>query len=197
MGVEFELKYRATPRELDRVRKALPGQEQQILMQTDYYDTPSGSLSARHYTLRRRRENETSVCTLKYPVEGLGRGEIELVCGELEDALPELCRESGLQDLPELLKEGLVQVCGARFTRIAKKVAWQGAVLELALDEGVLTARDRQIPLCEAEVELKQGDPAACVAYARKLAQEYDLVPEEKSKFRRALALYRGEEYGF
>lgn len=193
MGVEFELKYRATPRELDRVRKALPGQEQQILMQTDYYDTPSGSLSARHYTLRRRRENETSVCTLKYPVEGLGRGEIELVCGELEDALPELCRESGLQDLPELLKEGLVQVCGARFTRIAKKVAWQGAVLELALDEGVLTGGGKEIPLCEVEVELKGGSPEAARSCGAFLQTAFSLEPEERSKFRRALALQRGE----
>lgn len=193
MGVEFELKYRATPEQLDRVRKTLPGQEQQILMQTDYYDTPSASLSARHYTLRRRRENETSVCTLKYPVEGLGRGEIEVVCENLEDALDRLCCKSGLKDLPALLKEGLVQVCGARFTRIAKKVVWQGAVLELALDEGVLTGGGKEVPLCEVEVELKEGSPEAVRSCGVFLQTAFSLELEERSKFRRALALQRGE----
>ena len=33
----------------------------------------------------------------------------------------------------------------------------------------------------------------AAVAYARSLAEQYGLVPEENSKFRRALALSRGE----
>lgn len=195
MAIEFELKYRATPALLSQVRQALSGQEQRIHMCTQYYDTPSGSLSARHYTLRRRMENDKSVCTLKYPLSGAGRGELELECDTLEEALPHLCRESGLGDLPGLLEEGLVKVCGARFTRIAKTVQYEGAVLELALDEGVLTGGDREAPLCELEVELKEGSPEAAVACGSWLQKTFSLEPEPKSKFRRARELaQKGEE---
>lgn len=193
MGTEFELKYRATAQQLAAVRQDLSGEEQKIKMQTQYYDTPSGALSARRYTLRRRMENGVSVCTLKYPVSGLGRGEIEFACDAVEDALSELCRQSGLKDLPGLLQEGLVPVCGARFDRIAKTVLWKGAVLELALDEGVLTGGGREEPFCEIEVELKDGPEEAALDCGAFLQATYALMPEEKSKFRRALALQRGE----
>ena len=76
MGVEFELKYRATPETLAAIRAQVDGQVQHYAMHTTYYDTPEGALSARHYTLRRRMENDRSVCTLKYPAGSLGRGEI-------------------------------------------------------------------------------------------------------------------------
>lgn len=194
MGIEFELKYRVTPRQLEKLRQGVDGEEKTYRMRTTYYDTPTQQLSARHCTLRCRMENETAVCTLKTPTGGIGRREWEVECHRIEDAIEKLCKLDGPQEILALTAEGLIPICGARFTRIAKTLVLDDCVVEVALDEGVLTARDRQIPLCEAEVELKQGDPAACVAYARKLAQEYDLVPEEKSKFRRALDLYRGEE---
>ena len=69
MAVEFELKFRAMPEQLDKVQQALTGHQQVIEMETTYYDTPGGALSKRKYTLRRRMENGVSVCTLKTPVE--------------------------------------------------------------------------------------------------------------------------------
>ena len=73
MGVEFELKFRATPEQLDKVEQGISGERQVIEMETTYYDTPDGALSQRKYTLRRRMENGVSVCTLKTPVvEGNG-----------------------------------------------------------------------------------------------------------------------------
>ena len=45
----------------------------------------------------------------------------------------------------------------------------------------------------QVEVELKSGCEEAAEAYARDLAERYGLVPEESSKFRRALALAKGE----
>ena len=61
--------------------------------------------------------------------------------------------------------------------------------LELALDRGVLLGGNQEEPLCEVEVELKSGPEAAAVAFAALLADKFGLIPEEKSKFRRALAL--------
>lgn len=194
MGIEFELKYRAVPELLIRLRQELPGQEAQFNMRTVYYDTLTGQFSARHCTLRCRQENDIHICTLKTPAGGMGRCEWEVKCGRIEAAVDMLCKLGAPEDILALTAEGLIPICGARFTRIAKTLDLGACVVEIALDEGVLTGADRQIPLCEVEVELKKGDRAACVAYAQALAQAYTLVPEEKSKFRRALALYRGEE---
>lgn len=193
MGIEFELKYKATPQVLQKLSAAFSGQEQRFSMRTTYYDTPSGAFSARKCTLRRRMENDVSVCTLKTPGDGLGRREWEVACDHIEEAIEKLCKLGAPEEVLSLAKEGLQPICGARFTRIAKTIAYGKSVLELALDEGVLTGADRQIPLCEVEVELKEGTRESCLAFADGLAETYGLQPEESSKFRRALALYKGE----
>ena len=193
MGIEFELKYRATPQLQQQILGEIPGADQRFSMQTTYYDTPSASLSARHYTLRRRMENEVSVCTLKAPATNSARGEWEVNCDSIETAIPMLCKLGCPADLPVLTAEGVVPICGARFTRIARTVELPDCVVELAIDEGVLMGGGKEIPLCEVEIELKSGSQAVCVAFAQKLAELYRLTPEEKSKFRRALDLYRGE----
>lgn len=193
MGIEYEVKFRASNQAQRAIREAYAGAWQTFSMHTTYYDTPSGSLSARHYTLRRRMENDRSVCTLKAPAAGYGRGEWELEKDCITDAIGELCKLGAPKDLPILVAEGLIPVCGAKFQRLAKTVVLEDATLELALDDGILYGGSREIPLCEAEVELKSGDPDACVAFAKMLSDRFGLQAEENSKFRRALALYRGE----
>ena len=99
MGIEFELKYRATPELLSEIDRAVTGQRQAFSMRTVYYDTPDRALSQKHCTLRRRMENETSVCTLKMPAGEQGRAEFELECGSIQTAIPELCKLSGFREL--------------------------------------------------------------------------------------------------
>lgn len=196
MSIEFELKYRATPEILAAVAKDVNGSTRRFAMATTYYDTPSGELSRRHCTLRRRMENETSVCTLKMPAGALGRAEFELECDSIEKAIPDLCKLSGFQELEDLAKAGLTEVCGARFQRLAITVDAGDSTLELALDEGVLMGGGREVPLCELEVELKSGSRQAAAAYAAALALRYGLEPEKQSKFRRASLLAGGNEHG-
>lgn len=190
MALEIELKFRATEETLQTLRRDIPGDEKIYHMHTTYYDGVDGALSARKYTLRRRMENETSVCTLKTPSGGLGRKEFEVECDTIEEALPVLCKLSGIAELEDV---PLKEVCGAKFTRIAKTFTWQGATMELALDQGELYGGGKTIPLCEIEVELKAGTKEALLAYGAFLSTAYGLVPEKASKFRRGLALYRGE----
>ncbi len=193
MGVEFEVKFRANPAQLKQLDAAVSGERCVIEMETTYYDTEDKDLSRRHDTLRRRLENGVSVCTLKTPAGGLGRQEYEVNCPDIESALPMLCKLSEDKELPLLLQKGIAPLCGAKFTRIAKTVVLEGGVIELALDEGVLTGGGKTTPLCEIEVELKEGPEAVAVEYAKQLAKEYGLVQERKSKFRRAKDLAEGE----
>lgn len=194
MGIEYELKFRANEVALAAIL-AQYGQNGQTHyeMETTYYDTPSGALSARNYTLRRRMENENSVCTLKTPAGNHGRNEIEIPCGSIEDAIPILCASGAPADFDSLAQEGIVAVCGAKFHRIAILLETGSCQAELALDQGVLTGGGQTVPFCEVEVELKSGDPQAADLFALELAQQHRLTPETRSKFRRALALFRGE----
>ncbi len=196
MGIEFELKFRTDPQTLLAMDREIKGKTAEYEMETTYYDTPDGALSRRHYTLRRRQENEKAVCTLKTPAKGLGRQEFEVESATIQEAIPVLCKLSKIEDLPLLLKEGVLPVCGARFTRIAKTVTLQDCVVEVALDQGVLTGGGRQEPLCEAEVELKSGSRQGAVLYAMELTAAYGLEQEKRSKFYRARALAEGEQYG-
>ena len=193
MGIEYERKFRATDLVLEEIRKAFPEEEQVFAMETTYYDTPDKALSDRWYTLRRRMENDRSVCTLKAPISGVGRGEWEVLCDDIETAIPELCKLGAPKNLIPLTAYGIQPVCGAKFTRIAKTLLLEDCTLELALDKGILFGGGNEQPLCEVEVELKEGTPHACDAFAKKLASRFSLVTEAGSKFRRALKLYEGE----
>jgi len=193
MGVEFEVKFHTTAEMQAAIRAEIQGPEQEYDMETTYYDAVDGGLSQRYYTLRRRMENGISVCTLKTPNEGEGRGEWEVRCDAIEDAVEELCKLGAPEDLKELTAVGIRQVCGAKFHRIAKTVSLDGGVVELALDQGVLLGGGKEIPLCEVEVELKEGSVEMTRSYALMLAAIYDLIPEKGSKFRRALELAKEE----
>lgn len=191
MGVEYEVKFQADEEILHSVYTTFPARWQKISMETTYYDTPSGSLSAKRYMLRRRLENGVSVCTLKTSGEGNLRGEWEVNMDSISDAISELCKLGCPNDLASLCEEGLIPICGARFTRKAGVLTFLECTVELALDQGVLFAGQKEIPLCEIEAEHKSGSQAATDAFARQLADIFGLQPEEKSKFARALALYK------
>ena len=193
MGIEFELKYSAQEQAQAAIFAAYPGQYRTYEMETTYFDTPDGRLSERHVTLRRRMENDRCVCTVKTPVSGYGRGEWECDCEDIDAAVGQLVELGAPRELLLLTAGGVVPVCGAKFTRQALELNYNGAELELALDRGVLLGGGREVPLCEVEVELKSGEPEKAVTFADALAKEFGLQPENKSKFRRALALAKGE----
>lgn len=189
MGREFELKYAATPEKLAAIRAQWENWTA-ISMETTYFDTQDGALSSQKCTLRRRLENGISVCTMKTPAAGFGRGEWDAQAPWCEETAAKLFAAAGREPIPF---EDLTAVCGARFTRLAKTVELPECTVEIALDEGVLLGGGRQIPLCELEVELKAGEETAAVAWAQHFAESYGLSAEPRSKFRRASALAKGE----
>ncbi len=192
MGREFELKYRCTPEGFAAIREAY-GEFETIAMETTYYDTFDGKLGNAHWTLRRRMENGKSICTLKTPDETGGRGEWEVEANSIMAAIPKLCKLGAPIKLMELTVNGIYPVCGAKFTRLAKRIQVPGGRIELALDQGALLGGGRELPLLEVEVELKEGADIAALAFAAELAEKFALVPEHRSKYRRALGLARGE----
>lgn len=194
MATEFECKFSASPAQQEQIHFALGTVTQTLQMETTYYDTPDKALSRRFWTLRRRMENGTPVCTLKTPAGGLGRNEFECRCDTVEAAIPQLCALMGSRALLALTVDGVQPICGARFTRKTFWITRQDFEAEVALDRGILFGGSREQPLCEVEVELKGGSRDSMLDYARDLQEKFDLRIEHKSKFRRALELAEGEK---
>jgi inorganic triphosphatase YgiF len=158
-------------------------------METTYYDNEAGDFNRLHWTFRRRMENGKSICTLKTPMEGLGRAEFETECGDILEAVPQLLRLGAPKQLLLLTCRGVFPSCGARFIRLAGPIEGEGFTAELALDEGVLLGGGKELPFAEVEVELKAGSEEAVTAFANALAAEYGLRPEPRSKVARARLL--------
>ena len=188
MGREFELKYRADEAKIAAIREKF-GEFTPISMETTYYDTQNKTLGALRWTLRRRFENGISVCTLKTPAPGGGRGEWETELDDICAAVPLLCAMGAPKELEAYVAEGIVPVCGAKFTRLAKVLTPEDCTVELALDRGILIGGGKELPFAEVEVEVKSGSEDAAVAFAESLAAEFDLIPESASKYKRALSL--------
>lgn len=193
MGQEWELKYRfdESRRENllgDATVCRLVKKTETIRMESQYFDTPEGGLSAKKQTLRLRKENQRSVVTFKTAGDGPLRGEWEYEAEELTEAASRLAALGApVEDIGEV-----VPVCGARFVRTAQRLVFGDATeAELALDEGELFAGKCRAPLCELELELKRGSADTVLAFASFLENKYRLVTEPESKFVRARRLIR------
>ena len=192
MGREFELKYRCSDGNFEALKADFSG-FRTIEMETTYYDTFDAKLSFHHWTLRRRFENGVSVCTLKTPDPRGGRSEWEVEAPGIMTAIPKLCQAGAPLELMTMTVGGIQEVCGAKFSRLALTLEVPGATVELALDRGKLFGNGRECGLQEVEVELKEGADSAAIAFAKQLEEKYNLIPEKRSKYARALDLARGE----
>ena len=164
-----------------------------LRMETTYFDTTDGALSARRWTLRSRRENERTVVTLKTPGEGYAHGEWECEENDPKAAAERLIAQGAPEELRAILKgSALRALCGAQFTRRCAMLRLNGVRCELAGDSGWLLGGSRREALCELELELKEGDAEQMLAFARALAERYGLSEGKKSKFARARALAGG-----
>ncbi len=188
MGREFELKFRTDANVLEEIREKYQDFTT-ISMETTYYDTFDLKLAFHHWTLRRRMENGVSVCTFKRPHKDGGRGEWEVEAGSIMEGVMKLCQNGADWELMRATAGGLIETCGARFTRLAKPLDLPGGKIELALDQGVLIGKGKELPFWEVEVELKEGADQVAAEFAAALAEEFGLTPEPKSKFVRAMAL--------
>lgn len=188
MGRELELKFAASSETLDAMEEKYAPLTP-ITMHTRYFDTPHQAFRGRRWTLRLRLENGRPICTLKTRLPDGSRGEYETESGDIVSAIPALLEQGAPAELEELAREGLEEVCGARFTRLARIIDVPGGQVELALDRGEFTGGGRTLPFTEAEAELKVGPDEVLARFGRALAEEFSLREESRSKIQRAMAL--------
>ena len=188
MGRELELKFAASSETLDAMEEKYAPLTP-ITMHTRYFDTPHQAFRGRRWTPRLRLENGRPICTLKTRLSDGSRGEYETESGDIVSAIPALLEQGAPAELEELAREGLEEVCGARFTRLARIIDVPGGQVELALDRGEFTGGGRTLPFTEAEAELKAGPDEVLARFGRALAEEFSLREEPRSKIQRAMAL--------
>ena len=159
-----------------------------------YFDTPGAVLRERGMVLRVRDDGTNHVQTVKQdPSDGLSRGEWE---HEVDGPGPDL-RAAAKTPLSGAIgrrkARALQPAFETRVERTTRDIRVDGAVVEVALDRGVIDADGIGAPILELELELKQGRPEALFTLARELAGIAPLNLSLTSKAQRGYALLEGE----
>jgi inorganic triphosphatase YgiF len=178
------------------------GWEQRELF-NQYYDTPARDLAQAKVALRIRRDGDAFIQTLKsrgQSVAGLSeRNEFDwsLDRAELDPSkLDDSCWPAALAELDKSL---LQPIFTTDFVRQRADIAWgrgkAKVVIEAALDLGKVIAGEGEEEICELELELRQGEPAALLELAAELAADLPLMPCDISKAERGYRLFDANSY--
>ena len=162
---------------------------------TTYFDTLDRALSRCRISLRVRRSGDRRVQTVKADEKGgvaADRGEWEWPIKRDTPDLGLLAHTPIAARLPDKLAlEPVVVTEIERTVRLLKLDA--GAVVEAALDTGVIIAGDRRQPVRELELELRAGEAAALFRLALELHAAVPMTIESQSKAARGYRLQTGE----
>jgi len=164
-----------------------------------YFDTPDQDLRQQGVALRLRRIGSAAhpqwLQTLKTSSGERSalsqRGEWESAVADpaLESAALEATPWRGI-DPDGHLFDALAPCFVTRFERTLWLVHRRdGSVVEVALDIGHIEADGKQAPICELELELKAGEPAALFDLAHQLAEHVAMLPANQSKAERGFLL--------
>jgi inorganic triphosphatase YgiF len=200
MSVETELKLNISPEYLDKLRRHALLRTLAVnrpvthKLYSVYYDTPDLALCANAMALRLRRSGRQWLQTLKgggSVQAGLHqRNEWEMpVAGE---ALDFEALKAGGGRLPRGVRKQLQPVFVTDFSRSARLLHFEGAVIELCLDSGEVRAGKKKHSISELELELKSGGPQQLFKLALALFDTVPLEVEHTSKAEYGYQLYSG-----
>nr|BBJ02798.1 hypothetical protein YBY_06460 [Marinobacter nauticus] len=178
MAVELEIKLTLSERAQAQALEWLLAQPEarpggQKLLVNRYYDTPDAALNRARAALRVRQSGNRYIQTLKTQgefVDGAHRRqewEWPLPGPELDLSLLETTPLKQQLDLQQL------QVAfETNFTRQVVMLETADALVEVAVDSGEIVGGGQSRALHEVEFELKSGNPAALMSWAKALADE-------------------------
>lgn len=195
--MEVEFKFTIPSKRLAAVKAAARrGTSSAIRLEARYFDTADKALSSRGIALRLRNEGGQWVQTVKAMGDGpLDREEHNIsVDGVAPLARPALHAgtKAGerLRAALDSAQGPLVETYRTEIDRVTRNLAFRGGVVELAFDLGRIvahggTAQEKQAPVCELELELKEGPVAGLVEVATQWAAQHGLVLNTVSKAER------------
>lgn len=160
-----------------------------------YYDTASFSLQRQGIAYRVRREGQEWVATMKSDRSG-GGGLVnreewnEPVKGPDVAQLAFAGTHAGDRLKQAIGQEKLQVLFTTSFVRTTLLLhASGGSEVELALDRGTIWGGLGGTPICELELELKQGEVSQLLELAAWISARWHLSPEPLSKYARGLKL--------
>ncbi|MGI4837258.1 MAG: inorganic triphosphatase [Janthinobacterium lividum] len=168
-----------------------------------YFDTPERDLAGAKVALRLRRDGDEFIQTLKtrgQSVAGLSeRNEYDWKLAKAKLDLKKLDDECWPAQLAELDKKTIKPVFTTDFVRERAEIAWgrgkSKVVIEAALDLGKVIVGKQSEEICELELELREGEPAALLELAAELAATLPLMPCDISKAERGYRLFDANSY--
>lgn len=195
---EFELKFEVPPTSLKAIKsKLLQAKPTKRRLRAHYFDTAEGTLAAHGISIRVRLEDKQWVQTAKgktnrtserlehnvdlidQPVNRVPDFSLALHAGTpIGGAIAKALNLKGKLKRNAKADEtypDLMQIYATDVQRTAMLVEEADCVVEIALDQGRIFTDVQSTELCELEIELKQGKPAAAVALARHWCADHGL----------------------
>jgi inorganic triphosphatase YgiF len=161
-----------------------------------YFDTDKQKLRKHGLLLRVRRNGNHFVQTIK-ATGNSGLFERDEWEAEIADEQPDLTlvRGTALEPLVNgKLKRQLKPLFETRVQRTVYPLADGARAIALAIDRGKIDTGAKSMPLCEIELELERGTPAALFRVGRELIQALPAELVLKSKAERGYQLIDGEQ---
>ena len=218
MSIEIELKLSASTDKIQKVKQwlvevgASEDNSAEIVWQQKqlhniYYDSKNHRLRETDIGLRIRKDGEQYIQSVKSAGRVVGglyqRNESESEIAENKLQL-ELVDEPYLMILLEEAEEEdgpLAPIFATNFKRDQVTIDYQGAKVEVALDQGLIncigdSTIDEKLELCEVELELKDGDASVLFDLGDKLIERFELALDSESKAERGYRLcHNAPEY--
>lgn len=176
-------------------KRTKKGSHKTLKLVNIYYDTRDLLLRQAGIAYRVRQNGKRYEATIK-----LGKSEAGGLSARQEynvtvkNVKPDLSvfNDSGIQmDFDALL--GTAQIEKLFTVRVKREIrllqVTKETVLEMAIDQGFISAGGRKETIDEVELELKEGSLADLLAYTAKIATEVPVFTESRSKYARGLAL--------
>ncbi|MFC5519607.1 CYTH and CHAD domain-containing protein [Polaromonas jejuensis] len=174
-------------------------QATQLQLHNVYFDTPGQLLRRKRAALRLRRTGSAAKPEWLQTLKTGARSDSALSQrGEWETPVPgEKLALQALQATPwsRIDPDGSVfRALAPCFVTSFERTSWtvrkrDGTVIEMSLDIGKIIAGNKNTPLCELELELVAGQPAALFDMAQQIARHIAVMPENLSKSERGYAL--------
>lgn len=173
--VEIELKFRVPPDAVEALLQhpLLQGPEQSVHLRSVYFDTPDRELRRCGLGLRVRKSGDGFIQTVKQDNDGTGvrRGEWETPAAS-EAIDPDALARTPAGAVLDGRIATLQPVFATTVDRRMRMRRQSGSLIEVSLDTGEVSSGERRQPLCELELELKAGEPAALFDLGRALVRD-------------------------
>lgn len=167
---------------------------QRTEMKAVYFDTPDGYMQKHKIAYRIRQENKNIVATYKsgnVNKEGVFiRVEVNKNVKSLQPDISVFADEPSIWPMLRGLENAcFIAIVRTDFMRESAVIDVDGSLIEAAVDLGSVWGKNAHLPICEVELELKDGDEDKLIELKNTLQDEFALAPSSVSKYHQGLIL--------